>query len=139
LGFWRSGEGFSWLELNKKVVERGVRVERHFILDRTWATTERGSWDEDVLMILEEHAKRFTIGVIWVDEIQQHAKRPWKELLQDFVILDGEIVSTIVAGETRAFKLPSKQVEYYKGIFEAQSYLALDLDKALNPSQARGR
>lgn len=138
LNWWNSGTGRTWYESNiaaKK--ERGVFIERHFILKKAEVIENNGDWDSEVLALLKKHADAgIDVHVMWVEEVTQHEKRPTRNILQDLVVFDEEEASASNSYETKIYRRPSDKVHYYTEVFKEQRQYSYKLQEILPSPQS---
>lgn len=121
LDWWQSSTGINWFASNIEAVQRGVRIERHFFLNRHEVVKANGDWDAEVAKLLQDQAdNKIDVRVLWLEEVEKHTKKLTKDILKDFVILDTKEVSVSLGQETVIYREPSDRVRYYIELFEEQ-------------------
>jgi hypothetical protein len=136
LDWWNSGTGKKWYEDNVEAADRDVVIERHFLLSRDEVVNADGSWDSDVLKLLQAQVQdKIDVQVVWVEEVTKHGRKPTKDVLKDFAILDGEEVSASTGYETKMYRYPSDAVQYYIEVFEEQREFSYKLQDILLKSR----
>jgi hypothetical protein len=116
LDFWSDEVSQGYLEKNKKLVERKIRVERIFVLPESAMKTETAK------LVLQSHAN---VGIkVRIIELRKYAREFGN---QDFGLFDDKVVSYFVNGDGRSMivRYDPIKVGEYKKMFDAMRNLCL--------------
>lgn len=109
----------TWFAANLEAMDRGVRIERVFVLRKQEAMSG-GQWDDRVRSILQQHYDAgIEVRVLWVEDLVGGPAQ--RNLEQNFAIYDSrEVLVQDGRTTTRIFRPPSEKVAEYRAIYEEQ-------------------
>lgn len=138
LDFWEGGMGRSWYAENLEAVKKGIKIERHFLLQRHEVVKEDGTWDPKVMQLLQKQTSdKIQVRVLWLEEATKGVRKPTRDIICDFVIFDREEVTSSTEYETKMYRRPSNKVSSYIEIFREQKIFSHGLEEVLPESRPR--
>lgn len=129
---WEGPRLETWYQSGVDAVQRGVNLERIFILNKDEVIQGR-IWDETTLRILKRQSNDgIRVRILWIEDIAKGDVPPQRNVLQSLVIFDEKEVLETTNNVQRIYRPPSEKLRECFEIYQEQRKFSRPLEEIIS-------